>query len=159
MTTDRKNPFRLVGGVDVAPESAKPVEQPDDGPDPRVYWRGRDDVRNAIRRHETARQDYARAAAWLGEAELAGTYPATVVESARLEAIRTFEEMNDCGRSLVLSMGTDIKGLIDLLMYMEKHFSVLPQEINGRSLAFFMLNTVRLSLRGIAKYGKSGPGQ
>jgi hypothetical protein len=29
-------------------------------------------------------------------------------------------------------MPTDPKALVGLLMYMEKHFSILPQEINGQ---------------------------
>jgi hypothetical protein len=52
-------------------------------------------------------------------------------------------------------MPTDPKGLVDLLMYLEKNFSVLPQEISqgagaNQSLAFDLLRTVRLSLREIA---------
>jgi hypothetical protein len=42
----------------------------------------------------------------------------------------------------------------DLLLYLEKHFSLLPTEICGRSLAFDLLRTMRLSLRCVAKYGK-----
>jgi len=53
-------------------------------------------------------------------------------------------------------MPTDPKALADLLMYLEKHFSLLPPEINGKSLAFDLLRTMRLSLRHIAKYGKHG---
>lgn len=153
----RENPFRLVGGADVAQENASPAERHYDDPTEKIAWRGHDDVQRAIRRHEVARQEYGRAAAWLAEVELAGTYPATVVETARHEAIKTFEEMNLWGRSLIVSMPTDAKGLVDLLMYMEKHFSILPQEIVGRSLALELLKIVRMSLRRIAKYGKSGP--
>jgi hypothetical protein len=63
---------------------------------------------------------------------------------------------------LLVVMPTDPKALVDLLMYLEKNFSVLPPEIaagasNGESLAFDLLRTVRLSLRQIAKYGKHGP--
>jgi hypothetical protein len=79
------------------------------------------------------------------------------IEAARQETAVLYSEMQEAGRHLVICMPTDPKALVDLLMYMERHFSILPQEINGRSLAFFMLHTVRLSLRGIAKYGKSGP--
>jgi hypothetical protein len=42
-------------------------------------------------------------------------------------------------------------------LYLEKNFSLLPQECCGRSLAFDLLRTMRLSLRKIAKYGKHGP--
>ena len=57
-------------------------------------------------------------------------------------------------------MPTDLKALVDLLLYLEKNFSLLPPEIscgasNGQSLAFNLLQSVRLSLREIAKYGKN----
>lgn len=155
----RENPFRLVGGVDVAQESANPSERHYDDPTEKTAWRSRDEVEVAIRQHERARKEYARAAAWAAEAEAQEGLPPATVEQARVDAIRAFRELDEAGRMLILSMGTDVKGLIDLLMYMEKHFSVLPQEILGRSLAFYLLKTVRLSLRRIAKYGKSGPGQ
>jgi hypothetical protein len=48
-------------------------------------------------------------------------------------------------------MPTDPKALVDLLMYMERHFSILPQEINGQSLAFFMLH--RFVHREVRKVG------
>jgi hypothetical protein len=38
-----------------------------------------------------------------------------------------------------------------------EHFSILPEEIFGRSLAFYMLRTVRLSLRAVTKYSKYDP--
>jgi hypothetical protein len=60
-------------------------------------------------------------------------------------------------------MPTDPKALVDLLLYLEKNFTAVPQEIirgaggSAQSLAFDLLRTVRLSLREIAKYGKHGP--
>jgi hypothetical protein len=51
------------------------------------------------------------------------------------------------GRNLVIIMPTDRRALVDLLLYLEKNFSALPQEICGRSLAFELLHTMRLSLR------------
>jgi hypothetical protein len=39
--------------------------------------------------------------------------------------------------------------------YLEQNFSVLPQEFHGRSLAFDLLRTLRLSLRKYAGYGKT----
>ena len=62
--------------------------------------------------------------------------------------------MQECGRSLVICMPTDPRALVDLLLYLEKNFSILPQEISGRSLAFDLLRTTRLSLRKVARYGK-----
>jgi hypothetical protein len=70
--------------------------------------------------------------------------------------------MQNAARHLLICMPTDPKGFVDLLMYLEKNFSVLPQEITHgasatQSLGFDLLRTVRLSLRAIAKYGKHGP--
>jgi hypothetical protein len=56
-------------------------------------------------------------------------------------------------------MPTDIQALVDLLLYLEQNFGVLPHELRNQSLAFFMLRTVRLSLRAIARHGKHGPDQ
>jgi hypothetical protein len=47
------------------------------------------------------------------------------------------EEMQDRPRTLMIWMPTGARPLVDHLLYAEKNFSVLPQEISGRSLAFF----------------------
>jgi hypothetical protein len=151
----RDNPFRLVGGVDVAQERTIPAAHHYDDPPAKIAWRTRDDVRTAIREHEEARARYGRAAAWTAAAEEDGL-PAANIEQARQDPAQLYAEMQESARSLVIAMPTDPKGLVDLLMYLERHFSILPQEVNGRSLAFFMLRTVRLSLRGIGNYGKVG---
>ena len=70
--------------------------------------------------------------------------------------------MQEAARGLLICMPTDPKGPVDLLMYMEKNFSVMPQEVihgggQGQSLAFDLRRTVRMSLREITKYGKHGP--
>ena len=57
---------------------------------------------------------------------------------------------------LLIVMPTDPKALVGLLLYLEKNFSVLPQEVVGRSLAFDLSRTMRLSLRAAVKYGKAG---
>jgi hypothetical protein len=66
--------------------------------------------------------------------------------------------MHESARHLLICMSTDLRALVDLLMYPEKNFSVLPLELwqNGgsSSLAFYMLRTMRLSLRRVAQYGK-----
>jgi hypothetical protein len=59
------------------------------------------------------------------------------------------------GQNLLIVMPTDRRALVDLLLYLEINFSVLPQECRGRSLAFDLLRTLRLSLRRSEKYGKS----
>jgi hypothetical protein len=48
------------------------------------------------------------------------------------------------------------------MIYLEHNFTTLPAEITCRadrsqSLAFYLLRTMRLSLRAVAKYGKHGP--
>jgi hypothetical protein len=76
------------------------------------------------------------------------------IEQARLDTFGLYQEMQECARGLVVVMPTSPRALVDLLLYLEKHFTTLPQEVNGRSLAFDLLRTVRLSLRKIAQYGK-----
>jgi hypothetical protein len=97
-----------------------------------------------------------KAAAWEAFAE-SQNLPAARIEEARKRTAEAFEEMRFRGCCLLISMPTDRRTLVDLLMYLEKNFSVLPQEINHRSLAFALLRTVRLSLRELERYGKFGP--
>lgn len=118
--------------------------------------RYRNDVQRDIDGHIAAREAYAKAAAWAATAENSNL-PASQIEDARGKVAVAFEEMTWCARGLLVCMPTDPRGLIDLLMYLEKHFSILPQEVDGKSLAFDLLRTVRMSLREIAKYGKYGP--
>jgi hypothetical protein len=101
-----------------------------------------------------------KAVAWEAAAE-AEELPAHRIEEARQNTVTAYREMQEAARSLLICMPTDPKALVDLLLYMEKNFSVLPQEIShgastGHSLAFDLLRTVRLSLREIARYGKYG---
>jgi hypothetical protein len=70
-----------------------------------------------------------------------------------------YQEMTEAARRLLIVMPTDPKALVDLLLYLEKNFTVLPPEITHgtgttQSLAFDLLRTVRLSLRKVARYGK-----
>ena len=62
--------------------------------------------------------------------------------------------MNFRGRCLINAVPTDLRGLVDLLMYLEKNFSLLPQDMGGKSLALKLLQITRLSLRKVASYGK-----
>ncbi|QWG16113.1 hypothetical protein KMZ68_13775 [Bradyrhizobium sediminis] len=116
-------------------------------------FRSRDLVAHDIRQHEAARAHYAQAVAWTAAAEESNLPPAQI-EDARKAVVEAFEEMNWRGRCLVVSMPTDLRGLVDLTMYLEKHFSILPPEVGGKSLALELLKTMRLSLRAVAKYGK-----
>jgi hypothetical protein len=129
------------------------ASEPDDESPKKVDWRSRENVLKDIRAHEAARDTYAKAVAWLAAAEAEGLSEACI-EAARQDTAQFYAEMQESAYHLVVCMPTDPKALVDLLMYLEKHFSILPQEICGRSLAFELLKTVRLSLRRIAKYGK-----
>ena len=88
-----------------------------------------------------------------GRAESQNLPPAQI-EEARQRTAQAFEEMQYRGRALVIVMPTEHKALVDLLLYLEQNFSLLPQEVHGRSLAFDLLRTLRLSLRKYEGYGK-----
>jgi hypothetical protein len=105
--------------------------------------------------HMAAREAHAKAVAWEVAAESENLTPAQV-EEARKRTAEAFEEMRYCGRRLVIVVPTDRRALVDLLLYLEKNFSVLPQEFCGRSMAFNLLRTLRLSLRKSGGYGKVG---
>jgi hypothetical protein len=85
--------------------------------------------------------------------------PAYRIEEARCLTAMAYREMQEAARHLLICMPTDPKGLVDLLLYLEQNFSVLPSEltssgIKSESLAFHLLRTVRLSLREIARLRK-----
>jgi hypothetical protein len=102
-----------------------------------------------------ARAAYGKAVAWEAAAE-SENLPPTQIEEARKRTAKAFEEMQWRGRNLVIAMPTDRRALVDLLMYLEKNFSVLPQEICGRSLAFDLLRIMQMSLRKSEGCGKAG---
>jgi hypothetical protein len=120
---------------------------------PKLDWRNRENIKADIDRHVAARRAYAKAVAWEIAAE-DGNLPPPQIEEAKEQTARAYAEMDWAGRHLLICMPTDPRALVDLPLYLEKHFSVLPQEICGRSLAFELLHIVRLSLRKITKYGK-----
>ena len=156
----RENPFRLVGGTTTA-SSAKPIaarsaDDPEVTPVPN--WRTREGVQRGIDRHIAARRAYGQALARVTAIE-DGNLPTAQIAEGQMKAFEAYIEMTEAARSLLVVMPTDLKALADLLLYLEKNFSVLPPEIacgasNGQSLAFDLLRTVRLSLRAVAKYGK-----
>ncbi|MCV0385867.1 MAG: hypothetical protein K5821_05470 [Nitrobacter sp.] len=123
-------------------------------------WRARMHVQTDIENHRAARRRYAEAVAWIAAAESANL-PAVQIEAAKQDLVKLHAEVDDCARMLLIVMPTDVKGLIELLLYLERNFTVLPQAItyNGggttNSLAFDLLRTVRLSLREIAKGQRS----
>jgi hypothetical protein len=139
----RENPFRIVGGTD-ASGSEKPIRR-----------RGRviDDEPEVPNLKNDWRRRKASAVAWTIAAE-AQNLPLANIEQAHLNSFKLYQEMQEAARSLVICMPTSPRALVDLLLYLEKHFTTLPQEVNGRSLAFDLLRTVRLSLRAVARYGK-----
>jgi hypothetical protein len=125
--------------------------------------RDREDVTTRIEAHREAVLAYSRAVAWEVAAE-AQNLPPSRIEEARQRTAEAFTEMQDRARWLFIIAPTDLRALVDLLMYLEKNFSTLPQTISHgsaceQSIAFSLLRTMRLSLRAVAKYGKYGPGQ
>jgi hypothetical protein len=152
MTTDRPmfpprgNPFRVVGGTACPPS----VDLPDEPP---VNRRSRNDVLEAIEEHKRARKAWTQGVAWTAAAE-AGEIPGADVETAIRETAMLFEEMQFAARRLLIERPTDLKGFVDLLMYMEQNFSTLPPEVGGNSLGLELVKTLRLSLRSLTKYGK-----
>jgi len=119
----------------------------------RMHWRTRELVQSDMEKHVAARAAYAKAIAWESEAEFANLPPA-LIEAARTRTAEAFGELQYRGRNLVTVMPTDRRALVDLLLYLEKNFSILPVEFHGRSLAFDLLRTMRLSLRRVEGYGK-----
>ena len=103
-----------------------------------------------IAKHVAAQEAYASAVAWTIAAE-AQNLPLANIEQAHLNSFKLDQEMQEAARSLVICMPTSPRALVDLLLYLEKHFTTLPQEVNGRSLAFDLLRTMRLSLRADAR--------
>jgi hypothetical protein len=101
-----------------------------------------------------ARETYGKAVAWEVAAE-SQNLPTAQIEEARQRTAKAFEEMRYRGQNLVTVMPTDRRALVDLLLYLEKNFTILPQEFCGRSLAFDLLKTMRLSLRKSEGYGKT----
>jgi hypothetical protein len=124
--------FTFPGSSDTKATMAA-MTMPDAGPGltrgERLYGphRSREAVQRDIEAHVTARRAYGQVA-WVAAAEAEGL-PAANIEAARQDTARLYAEMQDAARHLVICMPTDPKALVDLLMYLEKHFSILPQEI------------------------------
>lgn len=130
---------------------ASPPTVPDAGSD-EVRWRNRAFVHRDIARHVAARQAYAQAVAW--EIAVQDQHLPAQLEAAREATAEAYRELSWAGHALVATTPADPDALIDLLLYMEKNFSTLPQEVVGRSLALDLIHTVRMSLRKIAKQEK-----
>ena len=131
------------------PASSEPQEEAFN----KLDWRSRERIQEDIELHIAARVAYGKAVAWEAAAESENLPPAQI-EEARQRTAKAFEEMRYRGRNLLICMPTERRALVDLLLYLEKNFSVLPQEISDRSLAFDLLRTMRLSLRRYEKYGQ-----
>src|SRR4051812_35339466 len=126
----------------------------------RLACRDREAVQRDIDRHIAARRAYGQALARVTAIE-DGNLPTSQIAEAHLKAFEAYTETTEAARNLLVVMPTDLKALVDLLLYLEKNFSVLPPDIacgasNSQSLAFSLLQTVRLSLRKVAKHGKTG---
>jgi hypothetical protein len=127
-------------------------EPQEEAPSKKRDWRTRERIREDIDLHVAARAAYGKAVAWEAAAE-SGNLPQSQIEETRKRTAQAFQEMTYRAQMLVVVMPTDGRALVDLLLYLEQNFSVLPQECNGRSLAFNLLRTMRLSLRKVEHYG------
>jgi hypothetical protein len=105
---------------------ANPVfSEPQEEVPKKVHWRTCEHIREDIEMHIAAREAYGKAVAWEVAAESENLPPAQV-EEARKRTAEAFEEMRYRGRQLVIVMPTDRRALVDLLLYLEENFSVLP---------------------------------
>jgi hypothetical protein len=145
---------RAVGGpapIDVHMSSGESLYGPS---------RSRSAVQGDIDAHVKARKAYGKAVAWEVAAQ-DEDLPAYRIEEARANTAMAYREMQEAARHLLICLPTDPKGLVDLLLYLEKNFSTLPPELihagsDGQSLAFDLLRTMRLTIRELVRYGKSG---
>jgi hypothetical protein len=132
----------------------RPRLQEDEGAPPKVYWRSRKHVGADIDQHIAARDAYGKAVAWEAAAESQNLPPAQI-EEAREQTVKAFQKMQYRARSLLIVMPTDRRALVDLLLYLEQNFTILPQEMTKHSVTFEILRTVRLSLRRMEDDGQS----
>jgi hypothetical protein len=143
------------------PGGRSPADNLTDGLPParERHIREREEVTRDIAAHVATRQAYTAAMLWEAAAIDQGL-PQAKIEQARQDVAEAYAQMVDAARRLVIIMPTDLKALVHVMMYLERSFSTLPPEIirtgdNGEALALILVRTVRLSLREIAKYGKT----
>lgn len=106
----------------------------------RLASRDRAAVQHDMDRHVAARRAYKQAlarATLLEEQNL----PAAQIGQAHEQALEAYTETTEAARAPLVVMPTDVRALVDLLLYLEKNFSLLPPDIasgasNGQSLAF-----------------------
>jgi hypothetical protein len=117
-------------------------------------YRSRDRVKEEIEAHTAARDAYSKAVLWEASAE-SQNLPTSQIEAARQRTAAAYHELKERGKMLIIFMPTDLRGLVDMLMYLEQNWSLIPDDLmHRRSLAFDLIRTTRLSLRAVAKYGK-----
>jgi hypothetical protein len=117
--------------------------------DPSTRGRGvRDpqDVAERIEDHREAVFAYSRAVAW--EAAAADLNLPSKLEEARQRTAEASNKMHHQAWRLFIIAPTDLRALVDLLMYLEKNFSTLPATIthggsSEQSIAFSLLRTMR----------------
>ena len=147
-------------GSSPARGAANAVAEPSPGETLYGPSRSRSAVQADIDAHVKARKAYGKAVAWEAAAQ-AEDLPPYRIEEARCLTAMAYREMQEAARHLLICMPTDPKALVDLLLYLEKNFTTLPAEMihasnSGQSLAFDLLRTMRLTIREIVRYGKSG---
>jgi hypothetical protein len=115
------NVVKFPGNV---PKRGRAVDDEPEIPNLRNDWRSPEGVKRQIAKHVAARNAYAKAVAWTIVAEEQNLPPAQI-EQARQDTAELYQEMQECVRSLVISMPTDPRALVDLLLYLEKHFTTI----------------------------------
>ena len=80
-----------------------------------------------IDRHVAARLAYGQALARVIAIE-DGNLPAAQIAESHMKAFEAYTEMTEAARNLLVVMPTSLIALVDLLLYLEKNFSVLPPD-------------------------------
>jgi hypothetical protein len=95
-------------------------------------WRSREHVQADINKHREKRDAMVgRAVAWEAAARERNLPEATIEEAYPLR-LAAHNELEYPGRHLLICMPTDRRALVDLLLYLEKNFTILPQEMCGQ---------------------------
>lgn len=118
-------------------------------------YRSRDRVKEDIEKHIEARDLHNKAVAWEAAAE-SQNLPQCQIEQARERTAKACSEMHYRARMLIVCSPTDTRGLVDLLLYLEQNWTVMPPGFDHKSTAFNLLRSVRLSLRGVHKHEREG---
>ena len=87
----------------------------------RLACRDREAVQSDIDRHVAARRAYEQALARVTAIE-DGNLPTAQIAEAHLKAFVAYTEMTEAARNVLVVMPTDLKALVDPLLYLEKNY-------------------------------------